>query len=228
VDLKAGYHNIPLTEETQLKVCFNTHRGKFKWLRMPFGLQNAPAHFQWVMETILNDPEAERKLPTNIYLDDVGVKGDSIPSLLSDTVAAIARLAGAGLMVNLSKSVIAAHTTKVMGHIWRSGGYFTATGKKLLAISEMTHAELVAKKPHELFGLLNFYRDYLPDFAAKTEPIRLLLSNDARPWTEQHTVVLKELVQEVLHGSGTINFAPGETARLKVHTGPRGIAGVLL
>ena len=38
VDLKAGYHNIPLTPATQLKVCFNTHRGKYKWLRMPFGL----------------------------------------------------------------------------------------------------------------------------------------------------------------------------------------------
>ena len=60
VDLKAGYHNIPLDPATQLKVCFTTHRGKFKWLRMPFGLQNAPAHFQWVMETILKGEAGER------------------------------------------------------------------------------------------------------------------------------------------------------------------------
>ena len=143
------------------------------------------------MDTILAGTKADTKVPTNIYLDDVGIKGNTIDQLLTDTVAAIARIAKAGFMVNLSKSIIAAHTTKVMGHIWRSGGYFTATGKKLLALVEMEHAGMAAKSPSELFGVLNFYRDYIPDFAAKTEPIRLLLANDARPWTPPHTELFK-------------------------------------
>jgi len=45
VDLKAGFHNVPLDYDTSLKTTFVTHMGKFRWLRMPFGLQNAPNHF---------------------------------------------------------------------------------------------------------------------------------------------------------------------------------------
>ena len=81
VDLKAGFHNVPLDCETSLMTTFVTHMGKFRWLRMPFGLQNAPNHFQWVMESILHE-EGTEKLPTNIYLDDVGLKGDDLGILL--------------------------------------------------------------------------------------------------------------------------------------------------
>ena len=81
VDLKAGFHNVSLDYKTSLMTTFVTHMGKFRWLRMPFGLQNAPNHFQWVMESILHE-EGTEKLPTNIYLDDVGLKGDDLGILL--------------------------------------------------------------------------------------------------------------------------------------------------
>ena len=64
LDLKAGFHNVPLDEGTQLKTVFTTPLGRYKWLRMPFGLTQAPAHFQWVMRQVLGDE-------FNIYLDDV-------------------------------------------------------------------------------------------------------------------------------------------------------------
>ena len=81
VDLKAGFHNVPLDYETSLMTTFVTHMGKSRWLRMPCGRQNAPNHFQWVMESILHE-EGTEKLPTNIYLDDVGLKGDDLDILL--------------------------------------------------------------------------------------------------------------------------------------------------
>lgn len=56
VDLKAGYHNIPFEEASSKLATFVCHRGKFRWRRMPFGLSNAPAHFQWAMEQIIHGP----------------------------------------------------------------------------------------------------------------------------------------------------------------------------
>ena len=38
IDLKAGYHNIPFEHELSYDLTFTTHRGKYRWLRMPVGL----------------------------------------------------------------------------------------------------------------------------------------------------------------------------------------------
>jgi hypothetical protein len=38
IDLKAGFHNIPFEKESSYDSTFITHRGKFRWLRMPMGL----------------------------------------------------------------------------------------------------------------------------------------------------------------------------------------------
>ena len=53
IDLKAGFHNIKFEEASSYRSTFVCHRGKFRWLQMPFGLTQAPAHFQYVVETVL-------------------------------------------------------------------------------------------------------------------------------------------------------------------------------
>lgn len=85
VDLKAGYHNIPW-DDTNKYGTFVTHRGKFRWRRMPFGLSNAPAHFQWVMEDIIHGEDAsgqpQAKLNCQIYLDDFTICADTMDECL--------------------------------------------------------------------------------------------------------------------------------------------------
>ena len=85
-------------------------------------------------------------------------------------------------MINLAKSVLGTETAKVMGHIWKSGGYFTATGKKIKALLTMSDEAMDHRTPATLYGILSFYHEYIPDFAAKTKPLRELLGNDATPW----------------------------------------------
>ncbi len=99
IDLKAGFHNIKFEERSSYRSCFVCHRGKFRWLCMPFGLTQAPAHFQRVVEAVLGTD-----LPLTVYLDDIAVYGDDPDQVLADTAEAMARLAGAGFMINLKKS----------------------------------------------------------------------------------------------------------------------------
>ena len=55
VDLRADYHHIPLDKPSIPKMAFNSPFGKYKYVKVPFGLAQAPAYFQELMTGILKD-----------------------------------------------------------------------------------------------------------------------------------------------------------------------------
>ena len=117
-------------------------------------------------------------------------------------------------MLSMKKSVIGADEGRILGHRWHSGGLFTAEDKKLRALLELPHTELAAIPTSSLFGLLNFFRCYVPDFAVRTEPIRKLLSAAHAAWTEEHTTCLKDTVREILEALPVINFDSNKQVRM--------------
>ena len=64
LDLASGYWQVELDDEAREKSAFSTHRGLFEFTRMPFGLCNAPAAFQRVMQRLLGDLEWHSSLMT--------------------------------------------------------------------------------------------------------------------------------------------------------------------
>ena len=66
LDLRAGYHHIPLDKPSIPKTAFNSPFGKFEYMKVPFGLAQAPAYFQELMTGILKDFNF-----TIAYLDDI-------------------------------------------------------------------------------------------------------------------------------------------------------------
>ena len=110
-----------------------------------------------------------------VYLDDIAVFGDNQERVLEDTLEAIQRLTRAGFMINLTKSQLVEDTAKVLGHQWSSGGFWAPNASKIQALLEKTDAELGRMPRSSLYGLLNFYREYVPAFAELAEPLRQLL-----------------------------------------------------
>ena len=55
LDLRAGYHHIPLDKPSILKMAFNSPFRKYEYIKVPFGLAHAPAYFQELMNGILKD-----------------------------------------------------------------------------------------------------------------------------------------------------------------------------
>ena len=68
LDLASGYWQVPLDDDAREKSAFTTHRGLFEFTRMPFGLCNAPATFQRVMQRVLADLEWRSCF---VFLDDI-------------------------------------------------------------------------------------------------------------------------------------------------------------
>ena len=70
LDLHAGYHHIPLDNSSIPKTAFNSPFAKYEYVKVLFGLAQAPAYFQELMTGILKD------FPIAIaYLDDIIIFG---------------------------------------------------------------------------------------------------------------------------------------------------------
>ena len=67
IDLTKGYYQIPMVVEDVCKTAFTCHRGRFEFLRMPFGVKNAPAVFQKLMQSIFRDDRNH----CSPYMDDI-------------------------------------------------------------------------------------------------------------------------------------------------------------
>ena len=72
LDLKAGFHNVPMEKTSLYLSRFTTHQGLYHWVHMPMRLMQAPTHFQWVVEAALH-PEGAWKFPMVVCLNDIKV-----------------------------------------------------------------------------------------------------------------------------------------------------------
>ena len=103
VDMSKAFHFIPIKKEDQIKVCVNTPWGLYKFLRMPFGLKNAPGSFQAFANEVLNG------IPNcYVYLDDIIVFSESEEQHQKTVRAIFERFQKYGLALSLSKCQFAA------------------------------------------------------------------------------------------------------------------------
>ena len=98
LDLRAGYHHIPLDKPSIPKTAFNSPFGKFEYVKVPFGLAQAPAYFQELMTGILKD------FPFAIaYLDDIIIFSKTPQEHLSHIQMVFEKLKSANLSMKKSK-----------------------------------------------------------------------------------------------------------------------------
>lgn len=76
--------------------------------------------------------------------------------------------------------------------------------------------------------MLGYWREYLPDFAARTSRLRKLLARDAAPWTPEHTAEFRDAVAALVAAAPILNVDPEQVVVLETHVGPKGLAGVFL
>ncbi len=112
LDLVSGFHQISMDEGSEDLTSFICPMGKFKFCRMPFGLKNAPAIFQSVLEEVLK-PVSD---VCSNYIDDVIVYSDSWSEHLTDLTRVIKRLGEVGLTIKRSKCEFGKRYMLYLGH----------------------------------------------------------------------------------------------------------------
>ena len=112
LDLRAGYHNIPLDKPSIPKTAFNSPFRKYKYVKVPFGLAQAPAYFQALMAGILKDFNF-----TIAYLDDIIIFSKTPQEHLSHIRMVFKKLKSANLSTKKSKCNFFSKEIQYLGHI---------------------------------------------------------------------------------------------------------------
>ena len=104
LDLKAGYHELPVATQDVEKTAFHCHRGLFEFLKMPFGVANGPAVFQRTMDRVLSGLLG---VCVFVYLDDIVGYSSSHEQHMQHLKLIFDKLAKAGLRLKPTKCHLA-------------------------------------------------------------------------------------------------------------------------
>nr|CAH7755991.1 unnamed protein product [Callosobruchus chinensis] len=174
LDLASGFHQIEMAEEDVPKTAFNTENGHMEWTRMPFGLKNAPATFQRVMDNILRGIQNEKCL---VYLDDIIIFSTSLQEHITRLKEVFERLRQSNFKIQLDKSEFLKKEVAYLGHIVTPDGV-KPNPDKIRAIQNFTIPK-TTKQIKGFLGLLGYYRKFIKDFAKITKPLTNRLKKNA-------------------------------------------------
>ena len=176
LDLRWGYNNIRIKDGDEWKAAFRTRRGLFEPSVMGFGLTNAPATFQNMMNEIFKDLIDVFVI---IYLDDILIFSDNKEDHVKHVQEVLKRLREHDLFCKPEKCEFFRKLVEYLGLIISKGRIAMDEGK-VKAILEWPVPKNV-KDIQAFLGFANFYRRFIEDFSGIVKPMTSLLRKDA-PW----------------------------------------------
>lgn len=166
LDLASGFHQIEMHPKDIGKTAFSVDRGHYEFVRMPFGLKNAPSTFQRVMDNVLNDLIGTVCL---VYLDDIVIYSTSLEEHIQHLKKVLGKLRTANLKIQLDKSEFLKKECSFLGHVISTDG-IKPNPDKIHAIKAFPVPK-TQKQIKSFLGLLGYYRKFIQDFSKLTKPL---------------------------------------------------------
>jgi hypothetical protein len=236
LDLRDGFHQVPLKEESRNYTCMSTPRGTMRWKVLVMGLKNSSAVFQRVLEEVLRGEDS-----ADVYIDDiiVGTSADNEEALVEqhdkDVRRVLDRLARAQLLVNGKKAELFMREVAFCGHLLRAGRRSPEAGK-LAAVQRWALPRTVTQL-RGFLGLTNYYSSYCPMYAELAAPLCAKLqldrhegrkgSNKVLVWTEEEKAAFEGLKSKLAASLELFQVRPDQPYRLRSDASRYAVGAVL-
>uniref|UniRef100_A0A8C9VS90 Gypsy retrotransposon integrase-like protein 1 n=1 Tax=Scleropages formosus TaxID=113540 RepID=A0A8C9VS90_SCLFO len=223
LDLRSGYWQVALAPEAREKTAFTLGRGLWHFTVMPFGLCNAAATFERLMERVLSDVPRSRCI---VYLDDLLVHASSFESALANLKEVFAAIRAAGLKLHPAKCNLLQRQVKFLGHVVDANGVSTDPDK-VRQVRDWPAPENVSEL-QSFLGLASYYRRFVRGFADIAAPLhRLTAKGTPFEWTPECAAAFHRL-REALASSPVLALPiPGRTFIVDTDASDQGIGAVL-
>jgi hypothetical protein len=223
LDLSSGFHQIRMEANSQKYTAFSTPKGHYEFNRMPFGLKNAPATFQRMMDEALQGLTGRICF---VYLDDIIIYGRTPDEHAQRLLQVLQRIREKGLRLQQDKCEFLRPELEYLGHVVTPEGIKPNEGK-IRAIKNH-------KKPHNektlrgLLGLVGYYRKFIKNFSMISAPLTQLLKKTTDWQWSPECETSYETLKSALCKEPVLRYPDfNETFTLTTDASNYGIGGVL-
>jgi hypothetical protein len=173
LDANYGYWQIGVNPADRDKTTFTSHRGLYRFKRMPFGLMSAPATFQRAIDVVLRTVRFQCALT---YVDDIVIYSSTFEQHLADLSRVLKLLDDAGISLKLPKCSFAAPQVQYLGYKVGRDGLEVDDSKieaVLRDVPPMTKTSL-----RRFLGMTGFYRRFIKQYSTLAAPLNRYLKGD--------------------------------------------------
>ena len=221
LDLKWGFHQVELAEESQEITTFVTHRGLYRYRRLMFGIASAPENYQKIVKDVLRDCKEAASIADNVIVHRQGVKEHD-----DNLFAVLNRLKECGLTLNDGNCQFRLPRLTFYGHDLGKQG-ITLSEEKIDAIVNALSPKN-ASEVRSFLIIVQYSAKFLPNFVEVAEPLRILTRKDQKfTWGEDQEEAFRELKKLMTSAEKLAYFKNGCKTRVVADAGPTGLGAVL-
>lgn len=175
MDLKNGFHQIDMHEDSIKFTSFVTPDGQFEYIKMPFGLKNAPAQFQRFINHVLHTFIASGQLV--VYLDDIIIASVDLEDHLCILGDVLRTLRNNGLELRMDKCKFVYEELDYLGYRANPKG-IRPSDQHIQAIQNYPVPRNI-KEVQRCLGLFSYFRRFVSSFSTIAKPLSNLLKDKA-------------------------------------------------
>lgn len=222
IDIKWGYHQILLSEDSRIITVFSCSLGLFRYKRLFFGIRCASEIFQRIVSQLLQGIEGVANSQ-----DDIRIGGRTQEEHDCRLKIVLERLRQSGITLNESKCVFGVPEINFLGH------HLSANGIKPTQTSQQVLQEFRAPENkaevRSFLGLINFSARFVPNFSTITEPLReLTKKNSEFIWQDEHQKAF-QMLKDIIGKAPALGYYDKDAdTTLITDASPVGIADILI
>ncbi|KAG0420428.1 Retrovirus-related Pol polyprotein from transposon [Dictyocoela roeselum] len=222
IDLNNGYYQIEMNQMDINKTAFRIFGETYVFLRMPFGLSNAPRTFTKAIKEIFNDLDYVK-----IYMDDILVHSESAESHYAHINHVLNLLHTNGASINFEKSKFNQPEIQFLGHTINELGIkanLHSFNKKTLKLPTKN------KDLQKLLGFMNWFRPFVKNYAMLTTPFYRRINSKEKKikWTEEEERSFKKLIFKIKENITLTHVQLNQPFTLEVDASNIGMGATLL
>ncbi len=221
LDLRSGYHQLSLAEESRHITTFATHKGLHRYKKLNFGTNSASEIFQHVIS------EQIRDIPNAINIsDDIIIFGQTQADHDEALRAVFERFSQIGLTLNQDKCEFSQSQLTFFGFVFSCEGV-SPDPAKVEAIHKCSTPKSV-KEVRSFLGMATYCAKFIPNFSDLTEPLRQLTrKNMPFSWTSRHAQSFNAVKAALMSETVMAYFDKNKETELVTDASPLGLSAIL-